>query len=214
MPRYAARTLEILNRLDKKYGTEDRCGLDYETDWQLLFATELSAQCTDARVNIVTKDLFKKYTSIEDFAKADVREIEEDIRSTGFYRNKAKNLKSGAVRIMTEYGGIVPDNMEDLLTIAGVGRKTANVLLGHIHKVPGIVVDTHVGRISRRLDLTKEDDPVKVEFDLYKKIPKDNWIRFNFQMISFGREICRSRGPKCNECFLSDICRSKDKKVK
>lgn len=214
MPRYAARTLEILNRLDKKYGTEDRCGLDYETDWQLLFAAELSAQCTDARVNIVTKDLFKKYTSIEDFAKADVREIEEDIRSTGFYRNKAKNLKSGAVRIMTEYGGIVPDNMEDLLTIAGVGRKTANVLLGHIHKVPGIVVDTHVGRISRRLDLTKEDDPVKVEFDLYKKIPKDNWIRFNFQMISFGREICRSRGPKCNECFLSDICRSKDKKVK
>ena len=214
MPRYAARTLEILNRLDKKYGTEDRCGLDYETDWQLLFATELSAQCTDARVNIVTKDLFKKYTSIEDFAKADVREIEEDIRSTGFYRNKAKNLKSGAVRIMTEYGGIVPDNMEDLLTIAGVGRKTANVLLGHIHKVPGIVVDTHVGRISRRLDLTKEDDPIKVEFDLYKKIPKDNWIRFNFQMISFGREICRSRGPKCNECFLSDICRSKDKKVK
>ncbi len=214
MPRYAARTLEILNRLDKKYGTEDRCGLDYETDWQLLFATELSAQCTDARVNIVTKDLFKKYTSIEDFAKADVREIEEDIRSTGFYRNKAKNLKSGAVRIMTEYGGIVPDNMEDLLTIAGVGRKTANVLLGHIHKVPGIVVDTHVGRISRRLDLTKEDDPVKVEFDLYKKIPKDNWIRFNFQMISFGREICRSRGPKCDECFLSDICRSKDKKVK
>ena len=214
MPRYSARTLEILNRLDKKYGTEDRCGLDYETDWQLLFATELSAQCTDARVNIVTKDLFKKYTSIEDFAKADVREIEEDIRSTGFYRNKAKNLKSGAVRIMTEYGGIVPDNMEDLLTIAGVGRKTANVLLGHIHKVPGIVVDTHVGRISRRLDLTKEDDPVKVEFDLYKKIPKDNWIRFNFQMISFGREICRSRGPKCNECFLSDICRSKDKKVK
>lgn len=214
MPRYAARTLEILNRLDKKYGTEDRCGLDYETDWQLLFATELSAQCTDARVNIVTKALFKKYTSIEDFAKADVREIEEDIRSTGFYRNKAKNLKSGAVRIMTEYGGIVPDNMEDLLTIAGVGRKTANVLLGHIHKVPGIVVDTHVGRISRRLDITKEDDPVKVEFDLYKKIPKDNWIRFNFQMISFGREICRSRGPKCNECFLSDICRSKDKKVK
>ena len=214
MPRYSARTLEILNRLDKKYGTEDRCGLDYETDWQLLFATELSSQCTDARVNIVTKDLFKKYTSIEDFAKADVREIEEDIRSTGFYRNKAKNLKSGAVRIMTEYGGIVPDNMEDLLTIAGVGRKTANVLLGHIHKVPGIVVDTHVGRISRRLDLTKEYDPVKVEFDLYKKIPKDNWIRFNFQMISFGREICRSRGPKCNECFLSDICRSKDKKVK
>ena len=214
MPRYSARTLEILNRLDKKYGTEDRCGLDYETDWQLLFATELSAQYTDARVNIVTKDLFKKYTSIEDFAKADVREIEEDIRSTGFYRNKAKNLKSGAVRIMTEYGGIVPDNMEDLLTIAGVGRKTANVLLGHIHKVPGIVVDTHVGRISRRLDFTKEDDPVKVEFDLYKKIPKDNWIRFNFQMISFGKDICRSRGPKCNECFLSDICRSKDKKVK
>ena len=137
-----------------------------------------------------------------------------DIKSTGFYHNKAKNLKLGAIRIMTEYGGHVPDNMEDLLTIAGVGRKTANVLLGHVHKVPGIVVDTHVGRIARRLDLTKEEDPVKVEFDLYKKIPKDNWIRVNFQMISFGRETCRSRGPKCYECFLSDICKSKDKKIK
>ena len=214
MPRYAARTLEILKRLDDRYGVEDKCGLDYETDWQLLFATELSAQCTDARVNLVTKDLFKKYKSVDDFAKADVKEIEKDIKSTGFYHNKAKNLKLGAIRIMTEYGGQVPDNMEDLLTIAGVGRKTANVLLGHVHRVPGIVVDTHVGRISRRLDLTKEEDPVKVEFDLYKKIPKNNWIRVNFQLISFGREICRSRGPKCNECFLSDICKSKDKKIK
>ncbi len=214
MPRYAARTLEILKKLDDRYGVEDKCGLDYETDWQLLFATELSAQCTDARVNLVTKDLFKKYRSVDDFARADVKEIEEDIKSTGFYHNKAKNLKLGAIRIMTEYGGQVPDNMEDLLTIAGVGRKTANVLLGHVHKVPGIVVDTHVGRIARRLDLTKEEDPVKVEFDLYKKIPKDNWIRVNFQLISFGREICRSRGPKCNECFLSDICKSKDKKIK
>ena len=208
----AKRTTEILKRLDDEYGVEDRCGLDYKTDWQLLFATVLSAQCTDARVNIVTKSLFKKYKSVKAFAECDLKELEEDIRSTGFYKNKAKNIREAAFKIMTEYGGEVPDNMEDLLTLPGVGRKTANVLLGHIHKVPGIVVDTHVKRISGRLGLTKEDDPVKIEFDLYKKIPKENWIRYNFQIITLGREICTARRPKCHECFLNDLCRSKDKK--
>lgn len=208
----AKRTTEILKRLDDKYGIEDRCGLDYKADWQLLFATVLSAQCTDARVNIVTKDLFKKYKSVKAFAECDLNELEEDIRSTGFYKNKAKSIKEAAFKIMTEYGGKVPGNMEDLLTLPGVGRKTANVLLGHVHKVPGIVVDTHVKRISGRLGLTKEDDPVKIEFDLYKKIPKENWIRYNFQIITLGREICTARSPKCHECFLSDLCRSKDKK--
>ena len=145
--RVAKRTTEILRRLDEAYGVEDRCGLDYETDWQLLFATQLSAQCTDARVNVVTKDLFKKYKTVEDFAAADQKELEEDIKSTGFYHNKAKNLISSARDIVHRFGGRVPDNMDDLLTLAGVGRKTANVLLGHIHKTPGIVVDTHVKRI-------------------------------------------------------------------
>ena len=204
--KYAKRTVEILDRLDDVYGFEDRCGLDYETDWQLLFATELSAQCTDARVNVVTKDLFRKYLSVADFAAADLNELEKDIRSTGFYRNKAKNIKSAACDIIEKFGGKVPDNMDDLLMLAGVGRKTANVVLGHIHKVPGIVVDTHVKRISGRLGLTKETDPVKIEYDLYKKIPKEHWIRYNFQIITFGREICTARSPKCTECFLNDIC--------
>lgn len=205
--RVAKRTAEILLRLDEKYGIEDRCGLDYETDWQLLFATELSAQCTDARVNIVTKELFKKYRSVEAFATADLKELEEDIRSTGFYHNKAKNIISGARDIIHKFGGKVPDNMDDLLTLAGVGRKTANVLLGHIYGVPGIVVDTHVKRISGRLGLTKESDPVKIEFDLYKKIPVDNRIRYNFQLITLGREICTARSPRCGECFLNDLCK-------
>ena len=208
----AKRTVEILKRLDDAYGTEDRCGLDYKTDWQLLFATILSAQCTDARVNIVTKDLFKKYKSVQDFADADLTELEEDIKSTGFYKNKAKSIKGAAFMIVTEYAGAVPGNMDELLTLPGVGRKTANVLLGHIHKTPGIVVDTHVKRISNRLGLTKEADPVKIEFDLYKKIPKENWIRYNFQIITLGREICTARAPKCSECFLNDLCKSKDKR--
>lgn len=207
------RTKEILERLDKMYGTKERCGLLYETDWQLLIATQLSAQCTDARVNEVTKKLFKKYTSLSDFINVSNEELEEDIRSTGFYKNKAKNIKKTAITIIEKFDGKVPSNMEDLLQLAGVGRKTANVVLGHIFKVPGIVVDTHVGRISRRLSLTSEKDPVKVEFDLYKKIPKENWIRYNFQLITLGREICRSQNPKCDECFLSDIC-NKNNKIK
>ncbi len=206
------RTREILNRLDQAYGTEYRCYLDHENAWQLLIAVILSAQCTDARVNIVTKDLFRKYDSLEKFAQADLEELEQDIHSTGFYHNKAKNIIACARRILTEYGGEVPRELEDLLTLAGVGRKTANVIRGNIYNDPSIVVDTHVKRISNRLGFTKEDDPVKIEFDLMKALPKDHWILYNIQIITFGRTICVARSPKCNECFLQDLCKAKDKK--
>lgn len=206
------RTKEILDRLNQQYGTEYRCYLNHENAWQLLIAVILSAQCTDARVNIVTKDLFQKYDSLEKFANADLRELEQDIHSTGFYHNKAKNIIACANRILTEYGGEVPRELEDLLTLAGVGRKTANVIRGNIYNEPSIVVDTHVKRISNRLGFTKEEDPVKIEFDLMKVLPKEHWILYNIQIITFGRTICAARSPKCSECFLQDLCKSKDKK--
>jgi len=206
------RTGEILQRLNQAYGTEYRCYLNHENAWQLLIAVILSAQCTDARVNIVTKDLFQKYDSLEKFANADLKELEQDIHSTGFYHNKAKNIIACARRILMEYGGEVPRELEDLLTLAGVGRKTANVIRGNIYNEPSIVVDTHVKRISNRLGFTKEEDPVKIEFDLMKVLPKEHWILYNIQIITFGREICVARSPKCSECFLQDLCKAKDKK--
>lgn len=206
------RTGEILERLNQAYGTEYRCYLNHENAWQLLIAVILSAQCTDARVNIVTKDLFQKYDSLEKFAEADLKELEQDIHSTGFYHNKAKNIIACARRILTEYGGEVPRELEDLLTLAGVGRKTANVIRGNIYNEPSIVVDTHVKRISNRLGFTKEEDPVKIEFDLMKVLPKEHWILYNIQIITFGREICIARSPKCSECFLQDLCKAKDKR--
>ena len=206
------RTKEILNRLDQAYGTDTICYLNYETPWQLLIAVILSAQCTDARVNMVTKDLFVKYDSLEKFASADLEELEQDIHSTGFYRNKAKNIILCARRILTEFGGEVPSSLEDLTSLAGVGRKTANVIRGNIYHDPSIVVDTHVKRISRRLGITKETDPEKVEYDLMKVLPRDHWILYNMQIITFGREICSARSPKCSECFLSDLCRAEDKR--
>ena len=208
----AKRTEEILKRLDEVYGTEYICYLDHETPWQLLIAVILSAQCTDARVNIVTKDLFKKYDSLEAFANAELKELEQDIRPTGFFHNKAKNIIACARRLVQEYGGEVPSELEDLLTLAGVGRKTANVIRGNIYNQPSIVVDTHVKRISKRLGFTKEDDPEKIEYELMRKLPKDHWILYNIQIISFGRTICEARNPKCAECFLYDLCKSKDKK--
>lgn len=165
------RISHILSALDKEYGTDFICYLNYETPWQLLIAVILSAQCTDARVNIVTADLFKKYPTIKDFAAADLKELEQDIRSIGFYHMKAKNIIQCAKRLVEEYGGIVPEKMEDLLTLAGVGRKTANVIRGNIYHVPSIVVDTHVKRISRKLGLTKETEPEKIESDLMKILP-------------------------------------------
>lgn len=203
------RTLEILKRLDEAYGTDYVCYLNHETPWQLLIAVILSAQCTDARVNIVTKDLFVKYDSLEKFANADLKELEQDIHSTGFYHNKAKNIIGCAKRLIEVYGGEVPSELEDLLTLPGVGRKTANVIRGNIYNEPSIVVDTHVKRISNRLGFTTEQDPVKIEFDLMEKLPKDHWILYNIQIITFGRSICTARSPKCSECFLQDICTEK-----
>ena len=208
----AKRTVEILKRLDEVYGTEYICYLDHETPWQLLIAVILSAQCTDARVNIVTKDLFAKYDSLEKFANADLKELEQDIKPTGFFHNKAKNIIACAKRLIEVYGGEVPSELEDLLTLAGVGRKTANVIRGNIYNQPSIVVDTHVKRISKRLGFTKEDDPEKIEYELMRKLPKDHWILYNIQIISFGRTICEARKPKCEECFLYDLCKSKDKR--
>ena len=209
----AKRTEEILKRLDEVYGTEYICYLNHENPWQLLIAVILSAQCTDARVNIVTKDLFAKYDTLEKFANADLKELEMDIRPTGFFHNKAKNIIGCAKRLVEVYGGEVPSELSDLLTLPGVGRKTANVIRGNIYNEPSIVVDTHVKRISNRLGFTKEEDPEKIEYDLMRKLPKDHWILYNIQIISFGRTICFARGPKCSECFLYDLCKAKDKRI-
>lgn len=211
------RTLEILELLDEQYSTEYKCYLNYETPWQLLIATILSAQCTDARVNIVTADLFQKYDSIEKFANADLYELEKDIKTTGFYHNKAKNIIECAKKLVDEFNGEVPSELEKLITLAGVGRKTANVIRGNVFGEPSIVVDTHVKRISRRLGFTKEEDPEKIEYALMKALPKDHWILYNIQIIAFGRSICMARNPKCTECFLNQYCteykpQSQDKK--
>ena len=205
------RTAEILKRLDEAYGTEYVCYLNHETPWQLLIAVILSAQCTDARVNIVTKDLFQKYPSLEAFANADLKELEQDIHSTGFYHNKAKNIISCARTLVEKYDGEVPRELEELTALAGVGRKTATVIRGNIYHEPSVVVDTHVKRISKKLGFTKEDDPVKIEYDLMKVLPKDHWILYNIQIITLGRSICTARNPKCTECFLSDLCKGSGK---
>ncbi len=206
------RTKEILDRLDEAYGRGYRCYLNHDNPWQLLIAVIMSAQCTDARVNIVTKDLFRKYDTLEKFAAADVEELEQDIHSIGFYHNKARNIILCARKLVEEFGGQVPESLEDLTSLPGVGRKTANVIRGNVYNEPSVVVDTHVKRISRRLGLTKEEDPVKVEYDLMKALPKDHWILYNIQIITLGRSICTARNPKCSECFLSDLCKAEDKK--
>lgn len=200
------RTKEILSLLDEKYGTDLVCYLNHETPEQLLIATILSAQCTDERVNKVTKELFKKYPDIYAFASADLKELEKDIHSVGFYHSKAVNIISAARDICEKYDGHVPKSLEDLTSLAGVGRKTANVIRGNIFGEPSIVVDTHVKRISKRLGLTKNTDPEKVEFDLMKALPKDHWIIYNIHIITFGRSICSARNPKCDECFLTKYC--------
>ena len=201
------RTKEILAILDEQYGREYVCYLNYETPWQLLIATMLSAQCTDARVNLVTADLFQKYDTLEKFASADLKELEQDIKPTGFYHNKAKNIIACMKDIREKFGGEVPRSLEDLTSLAGVGRKTANVIRGNIYHDPSVVVDTHVKRISRRLGLTKNEDPEKIETDLMKELPKDHWILYNIQIITFGRSICTARSPKCEQCFLQKYCK-------
>lgn len=200
------RIRRILAALDREYGTESRCYLNYETDWQLLFAVIMSAQCTDARVNLVTETLFPKYPTLASFANADLAELERDIHSTGFYHSKAKNIIACANALITRHGGIVPHEIEALTALPGVGRKTANVIRGRIYGIPSVVVDTHVKRISRKLGLTRSDDPVKIEFELMKLLPEDHWILWNTDIITLGRTICFARKPRCAECFLRADC--------
>lgn len=207
-------TKEILDLLDEHYGREYVCYLNHENAWQLLIATMLSAQCTDARVNIVTKELFQKYRSVDDFANADLSELEKDIRSTGFYHNKAKNIIACCRDLRDKYNGEVPREIGELTALAGVGRKTANVIRGNIFHEPSVVVDTHVKRISKKLGLTKEEDPVKIEYELMKVLPKDHWILYNIQIITLGRQICKAPTPKCEECFLQNQCKDYKKRMK
>ena len=207
----AERVLKVLEALDREYGTEYICYLNHETPWQLLIAVIMSAQCTDARVNIVTADLFKKYDTLEKFACADLKELERDIHSTGYYHNKAKNIIACCKTLVEKYHGEVPRTIEELTSLAGVGRKTANVIRGNIYGEPSIVVDTHVKRISRKLGFAKEEDPEKIEYELMKVIPKDHWILWNIQVITLGRSICFARSPKCEECFLKDYCPSAER---
>ncbi len=210
-PIASERVAEILKRLDQTYPNV-RCALTHNSAWELLVATILSAQCTDARVNMVTPVIFSKYPTPQDFAALKPEELEPDIRSTGFFRNKAKSIVGAAKKVVNDFGGKVPDTMEELLTIPGAARKTANVVLGSwFGKNVGVVVDTHVHRISRRLELTRNDDPGKIEQDLMKVIPQSRWTDFSHQIIHHGRAICVARGPKCAECPLENICHASDK---
>lgn len=200
------RTAEVIKRLKKVY-PDAHCALVHSNPFELMIATILSAQCTDERVNIVTADLFRKYRSPQDLANADQHELEKDIHSTGFFRNKAKNIKAASRRIIDVYGGKVPQTMEDLLTLGGVARKTANVVLGNAFGIAsGIVVDTHVSRLSQRLGLTTQTTPEKIEKDLTKLVPKRDWVMFSHWLIFHGRQICNARKPKCDQCCLADQC--------
>jgi endonuclease-3 len=207
----AARLAKILEELDRLY-PEATCALHHSSPWQLLVATILSAQCTDKRVNEVTPRLFAKYPTVRDFANVNQDELANDIRSTGFFNNKAKSVIGAARALLERHGGEVPKTMEELLQVPGAARKTANVVLGTAFGIPsGVVVDTHVQRVCGRLDLTKETDPVKIERDLQKILPQDRWILFSHQVIHFGRNICVARSPRCADCPLDPICYAKDK---
>lgn len=196
--------------LDAAY-PDVKCSLNYSTPVEMLIATQLSAQCTDARVNIVTETLFKKYKSVEDFANADYGELCEDIKSAGFYRNKAKNIIGCCQRLLAVYGGEVPDTMEDLLTLPGTGRKTANLVLGDIFGKPAVVVDTHCMRLAKRIGLTKETEPAKIEIDLKKIVPPDYQLRLCHQFVYHGRAVCAARKPKCEICPIASVCKSAGK---
>ena len=205
------RVTEILKRLDDRYPAAT-CALHHNSAWELLVATILSAQCTDVRVNMVTPILFQKYPTPEAFASLQPEELEDDIRSTGFFRNKAKSLVGAARKLISDFGGDVPRNMDELLQLPGVARKTANVVLGTWYRIAdGVVVDTHVQRISRRLELTKNTDPQKIERDLMRIIPRDKWIVFAHQIILHGRALCIARKPKCADCPLENLCHAADK---
>jgi endonuclease-3 len=202
---------EILKRLDQRYPAAT-CALHHNSAWELLVATILSAQCTDVRVNMVTPILFEKYPTPEAFATLQPEELEPAIRSTGFFRNKSKSVVGAARKLISDFGGQVPRTMDELLQLPGVARKTANVVLGTWFKIAdGIVVDTHVHRISRRLELTKHEDPRKIEQELMKVIPRDTWIIFSHQLIWHGRTLCVARKPKCVDCPLENLCHAADK---
>lgn len=205
-PELKKRVAKIIAQLNKDFPDAD-CALVHQTPFQLLIATILSAQCTDERVNIVCKDLFRKYKGPADFAKAPIGEIEKDIKSTGFYRNKAKNIKSCSASLVELHGGKVPKDLDALVELAGVGRKTANVVLGSAFGIPtGVVVDTHVGRLSLRMGFTKQTDAVKVEQDLMELVPQDEWISFSHRLILHGRKTCQARKPDCPHCTVNKYC--------
>ncbi len=207
------RVRAILEKLDQAF-PDAECALVHKNPFQLLISTILSAQCTDERVNMVTPGLFEKYPTPEAFAHANPRELEQEIRSTGFFRNKTKSIIGASRKIVEEFGGKVPKTMEELLTLPGVARKTANVVLGTAYGIAvGVVVDTHVHRLARRLDLAKKNDPKKIEQELMQAIPEDRWILFSHQLIWHGRRVCQARKPRCLECNLEPLCYSKDKTV-
>jgi endonuclease-3 len=207
------RLAEILARLDRMY-PDATCALHHHNPWELLVATILSAQCTDKRVNEVTPGLFAKYPTIQDFAAVRPEVLAQDIKSTGFFNNKAKSIVGAAKRVLGEFRGELPRTMEEMLTIPGAARKTANVVLGTAFGIAsGLVVDTHVQRISQRLDLTKNTDPAKIEQDLMKIIPQDRWIRFSHQIILHGRALCMARTPECEACDLNSLCYARDKRA-
>ena len=205
------RVREIITGLDAMYPGVT-CALTHRNAWELLVATILSAQCTDVRVNMVTPVLFEKYPTVADFAALSPEQLEPDIRSTGFFRNKAKSVVGAARKIVADFGGKVPETMDELLTLPGVARKTANVVLGTwFKKNVGVVVDTHVTRISRRLELTRNDDAQKIELDLMRIVPQERWTDFSHEVIWHGRKLCVARGPKCAECGIEGICHAADK---
>ena len=207
LPEKKIRAKAIYRQLTKNYPNV-RCELDYNSAFQLLVATVLSAQCTDKRVNQTTPALFKKYPNPKKMAKADLKEIQKLVKSTGFFRAKAKNIKGLSNKIMEEFDGDVPSNLEDLITLPGVGRKTANVVLGHAFGIPGITVDTHFGRLSRRFGWSKQNDPVKVEFEVGELIAEKEWTNLSQRMIWHGRRVCHSRKPACGVCPIAKYCPS------
>jgi len=199
------RVSEIIRALDQEY-PDAHCTLDYESPFQLLVATILAAQCTDERVNMVTPELFRKYPSPTSFAEADPDELQQDIRSTGFFRNKTKSIKACARAIVEDHSGEVPRTMEQLTALAGVGRKTANVILGNAYGIPGIVVDTHVRRLAQRIGLSGNSDPDKIEADLMLLVPEQWWTQFSHLLVFHGRTVCLARKPRCPECTINRLC--------
>ncbi len=207
------RAAEVIEVFEGIY-PDVRCTLNYTTPFEMLVATQMSAQCTDARVNIVTEKLFKKYKTIEDFASADYEELCRDIKSTGFYRNKAKNIILSARKLLDDFGGEVPDTMEELLTLSGTGRKTANLVLGDIFGKPAVVVDTHCIRLSNRIGLVNDENPVKIEQELKKILPSDKQLKFCHQLVNHGRLVCNARNPKCDSCEINHLCKYYEKEKK